>query len=43
MLTKNVVMPSRGVAVQECIVVPVPHLNSSEEKEQEKSLMRKHL
>ena len=31
-LTKNAVMPSRGVAVQECIVVPVPPLNSSEEK-----------
>ena len=32
-LTKNAVMPSRGVAVQECIiVVPVPPLISSEEK-----------
>ena len=31
-LTKNAVMPSRGVAVQECIFVPVPPLNSSEEK-----------
>ena len=31
-LTEIAVKPSRGVAVQECIVVPVPPLNSSEEK-----------
>ena len=30
--TKNAVMPSRGVAVEECIVVLVPPLISSEEK-----------
>ena len=34
-LTKNAVMPSRGVDVQECIVVPAPPLNSSEEKRTE--------
>ena len=31
-LKKNAVLPSRGVAVKECIVVPVPPLSSSEEK-----------